>query len=154
MQSQDPDEEDEETQQKDSKPGVRDAAAVLNCLKRALKMAHTSQQQLTLARKSRDTTPVLLFIEILNKYLYFFEQEVPSITNDDIQVHRLSNLNPHFIKAECPTRASGLSIPPRSKVLVTTSDDANDYSNCKKRNCFMSTIAGLYIDVCDKSAAE
>ena len=29
---------------------------------------------------------MLLFVEILNKYLYFFEQDVPSITADDIQV--------------------------------------------------------------------
>lgn len=73
--------------------GARQSDSVLNCLKRALKIAHASQQQLALARKSKDTTPVLLFVEILNKYLYFFEQDVPSITAEDIQVCHLPGRN-------------------------------------------------------------
>lgn len=94
LQSQeDEEEDDEEADQKpvsgskeENQAGVRDGAAVLNCLKRALKIAHASQQQLALTRKSKDTTPVLLFVEILNKYLYFFDQDVPAITADDIKV--------------------------------------------------------------------
>lgn len=87
----DEDEEDEgegpernapqERQSKGTQP-VLDAGAVMSCLKRALKIAHAAQQQLSISRRTQDTTPVLLFLEILNKYLYYFDQKLPPITPD------------------------------------------------------------------------
>lgn len=68
---------------------VRDAAQVMSCLKRGLKIAHAAQQQLTISRKTQDTTPVLLFVEILNKYLYYFDQELPPITPEVLKVSLL-----------------------------------------------------------------
>lgn len=69
------------------KPLRRDAKGVLSCLKRALKTAHTAQQQLALVeRKSEDATvPGHLFVEILNGYLYFFDRGVETITAESVQ---------------------------------------------------------------------
>jgi len=36
--------------------------------------------QAAAARKTQDTSPVQLFVEILNKYLYYFDQDLPLIT--------------------------------------------------------------------------
>ena len=66
---------------------VKDAGAVMGCLKRALKIAHAAQQQLAISRKTQDTTPVLLFLEILNKYLYYFDQGLGPITPEILKVH-------------------------------------------------------------------
>ena len=55
-------------------------------LKRALKIAHAAQQQSAVARKAADTEPVALFVEILNNYIYYFEQELPNITPSVLQV--------------------------------------------------------------------
>ena len=64
----------------------------MSCLKRALKIAHAAQQQLTISRKTQDTTPVLLFVEILNKYLYYFDQGLPPITPEVLKVSALQLL--------------------------------------------------------------
>jgi vacuolar protein sorting-associated protein 35 len=51
-------------------PGYQDAKKVLACLKRSLKFANSCVGE-----------QFPLFVEILNKYLYFFEQGCPSITS-------------------------------------------------------------------------
>ena len=61
----------------------------MTCLKRALKIANAAQQQLAVALKAADTGPVLLFVEILNQYLYYFEERLPSITTSVLQVRLL-----------------------------------------------------------------
>jgi vacuolar protein sorting-associated protein 35 len=53
----------------DAHPGHRDEKRVLACLQRSLKIANACMGQ-----------QVHLFIEILNKYLYFFDRKCPSIT--------------------------------------------------------------------------
>ncbi|XP_057759848.1 vacuolar protein sorting-associated protein 35A-like isoform X1 [Arachis stenosperma] len=62
---------------------VKDGERVLLCLKRALRIANAAQQMANAARGS--TGSVMLFIEILNKYLYFFEKGNPQITVASIQ---------------------------------------------------------------------
>lgn len=56
------------------------------CLKRALKIAHAAQQQSAVARRAADTEPVSLLVEILNHYIYYFEQGLPNITPSVLQV--------------------------------------------------------------------
>ncbi|XP_010679886.2 vacuolar protein sorting-associated protein 35A [Beta vulgaris subsp. vulgaris] len=63
--------------------GVRDGERVLLCLKRALKIANAAQQMANATRGSGGS--VMLFIEILNKYLYFFEKGNNQITVNTIQ---------------------------------------------------------------------
>ncbi len=53
----------------DSKPGHRDEKRVLACLQRSLKIANSCVG-----------SQVHLFVEILNKYLYFFDRKCPAIT--------------------------------------------------------------------------
>jgi len=53
----------------DEKPGHRDEKRVLACLQRSLKIANACMG-----------SQVHLFVEILNKYLYFFDRKCPSIT--------------------------------------------------------------------------
>jgi len=53
----------------DANPGHRDEKRVLLCLQRALKIANSCMGH-----------QVLLFVEILNEYLYFFDRKCPSIT--------------------------------------------------------------------------
>jgi len=53
----------------DNHPGHRDEKRVLACLQRSLKIANACMGQ-----------QVHLFVEILNKYLYFFDRKCPSIT--------------------------------------------------------------------------
>ena len=65
---------------------VRDASEVMACLKRGLKIADAAQNQLNMSRKTQDTTPMLLYVEVLNKYLYYFDQELPKIGPDELQV--------------------------------------------------------------------
>lgn len=72
-------------------PPVRDADNVMVCLKRALKIANSAQQQLAVVLKGDHTTPVTLFVEILNHYLFYFEQGNPSITTSVLQVSQKSN---------------------------------------------------------------
>ena len=64
---------------------VRDSDGVMTCLKRALKVANAAQQQSAI-RGVASTEPVALFVEILNHYLYFFDQGLATITPSIIQV--------------------------------------------------------------------
>ncbi|KAG2545157.1 hypothetical protein PVAP13_9KG412647 [Panicum virgatum] len=67
----------------DDQDGIMDGERVLLCLKRALRIANAAQQMANATRGS--SRSVTLFIEILNKYLYFFEKGIPQITNTVIQ---------------------------------------------------------------------
>ncbi|CAH9085019.1 unnamed protein product [Cuscuta europaea] len=62
----------------DDQDNIRDGERVLLCLKRALRIANAAQQMSSASRGSSGS--VTLFIEILNKYLYFFEKGVPEVT--------------------------------------------------------------------------
>lgn len=67
----------------DNQDGIKDGERVLLCLKRSLRIANAAQQMANATRGS--SGPVTLFVEILNKYLYFFEKGNPHITNAAIQ---------------------------------------------------------------------
>eukprot|EP00262_Sarcandra_glabra_P014219 TRINITY_DN40_c3_g1_i2.p1 TRINITY_DN40_c3_g1~~TRINITY_DN40_c3_g1_i2.p1 ORF type:complete len:768 (+),score=152.45 TRINITY_DN40_c3_g1_i2:216-2306(+) len=67
----------------DEQDGAKDGERVLLCLKRALRIANAAQQMANVSRGS--SGPVTLFVEILNKYLYFFEKGNPQITSAAIQ---------------------------------------------------------------------
>ncbi|CAI9301950.1 unnamed protein product [Lactuca saligna] len=67
----------------DDQDGIKDGERVLLCLKRALRIANAAQQMASVARGS--SGPVTLFVEILNKYLYYFEKGNPQITSGAIQ---------------------------------------------------------------------
>ncbi|KAL5821142.1 hypothetical protein ACOSQ3_023024 [Xanthoceras sorbifolium] len=67
----------------DDQDNMKDGERVLLCLKRALRIANAAQQMSNAARGS--TGSVTLFVEILNKYLYFFEKGNPQITVATIQ---------------------------------------------------------------------
>ncbi|KAI0511216.1 hypothetical protein KFK09_011841 [Dendrobium nobile] len=66
----------------DDQDGIKDGERVLLCLKRALKIANAAQQMANATKGS--SGPVTLFVEILNKYLYFFEKGNPQITSSAI----------------------------------------------------------------------
>ncbi|THU73059.1 hypothetical protein C4D60_Mb04t18810 [Musa balbisiana] len=61
--------------------GVKDGERVLLCLKRALRIANAAQQMNATRGSSGHVT---LFIEMLNKYLYFLEKGNPQITSSAI----------------------------------------------------------------------
>ncbi|KAL5072200.1 hypothetical protein RYX36_023087 [Vicia faba] len=67
----------------DDQDGIKDGERVLLCLKRALRIANAAQQMANAARGS--SGPVTLFVEILNKYIYYFEKGNPQITSATIQ---------------------------------------------------------------------
>ncbi|KAL9241413.1 hypothetical protein vseg_015529 [Gypsophila vaccaria] len=67
----------------DDQDGFRDGERVLLCLKRALKIANAAQQMANATRGTGGS--LMLFIEILNKYLYFFEKGNNQITVATIQ---------------------------------------------------------------------
>ncbi|KAG5542989.1 hypothetical protein RHGRI_015918 [Rhododendron griersonianum] len=67
----------------DDQDGIKDGERVLLCLKRSLRIANAAQQMANVARGS--SGPITLFVEILNKYLYFFEKGNPQITGAAIQ---------------------------------------------------------------------
>ncbi|XP_051140548.1 vacuolar protein sorting-associated protein 35A-like isoform X2 [Andrographis paniculata] len=67
----------------DDHDSIRDGERVLLCLKRALRIANAVQQMANATRGSSGS--VILFIEILNKYLYFYEKGVPQITVESIK---------------------------------------------------------------------
>ncbi|KAG7966824.1 hypothetical protein I3843_08G067600 [Carya illinoinensis] len=67
----------------DDLDGIKDGERVLLCLKRALRIANAAQQMINITRGS--SGPVTLFVEILNKYLYFFEKGNPQVTSAAIQ---------------------------------------------------------------------
>ncbi|VFQ82213.1 unnamed protein product [Cuscuta campestris] len=62
----------------DDQDNIKDGERVLLCLKRALRIANAAQQMSNATRGSSGS--VTLFIEILNKYLYFFEKGVLEVT--------------------------------------------------------------------------
>ncbi|XP_024532264.1 vacuolar protein sorting-associated protein 35B isoform X1 [Selaginella moellendorffii] len=63
--------------------GTQDGERVLLCLKRALRIANAAQQVSSASRGS--SGPVTLFVEILNKYLYYFEKGVPAVASSLVQ---------------------------------------------------------------------
>ncbi|KAH6782734.1 VPS35-like protein B [Perilla frutescens var. hirtella] len=67
----------------DDQDGIKDGERVLLCLKRSLRIANAAQQMTNVTRGS--SGPVTLFVEILNKYLYFFEKGNTQITASVIQ---------------------------------------------------------------------
>ncbi|XP_027179637.1 vacuolar protein sorting-associated protein 35A-like isoform X1 [Coffea eugenioides] len=67
----------------DDQDSIKDGERVLLCLKRALRIANAAQQMANATRGSGGS--VALFIEILNKYLYFFEKGVTQITVASVQ---------------------------------------------------------------------
>ncbi|XP_056687193.1 vacuolar protein sorting-associated protein 35B [Spinacia oleracea] len=67
----------------DDQDGTKDGERVLLCLKRSLRIANAAQQMANVTRGS--SGPVTLFVEILNKYLYFFEKGNPKVTSSAIQ---------------------------------------------------------------------
>ncbi|KAK4741342.1 hypothetical protein SAY87_024930 [Trapa incisa] len=67
----------------DDQVNMKDGERVLLCLKRALRIANAAQQMLNVARGAVGS--LTLFVEILNKYLYFFEKGNPQITVATIQ---------------------------------------------------------------------
>ncbi|XP_047319966.1 vacuolar protein sorting-associated protein 35A-like [Impatiens glandulifera] len=67
----------------DDQDNLKDGERVLLCLKRALRIANAVQQMANATRGSSGS--VVLFIEILNKYLYFFEKGNTEITVGTIQ---------------------------------------------------------------------
>ncbi|XVE69703.1 hypothetical protein DITRI_Ditri10aG0012100 [Diplodiscus trichospermus] len=67
----------------DNQDSIKDGERVLLCLKRALRIANAAQQMVNVARGSNG--PIILFVEILNKYLYFFEKGNEQITSAAIQ---------------------------------------------------------------------
>ncbi|KAK7367269.1 hypothetical protein VNO80_09278 [Phaseolus coccineus] len=67
----------------DDHDNMKDGERVLLCLKRALRIANAAQQMANAARGNAGS--VMLFIEILNKYLYFFEKGNLQVTVAAIQ---------------------------------------------------------------------
>ncbi|KAF8082359.1 hypothetical protein N665_0830s0006 [Sinapis alba] len=67
----------------DDLDGIKDGERALLCLRRALRIANAAQQMANATRGS--SGPVTLFVEILNKYIYFYEKGNPHITPSDIQ---------------------------------------------------------------------
>ncbi|KAH9710862.1 vacuolar protein sorting-associated protein 35 [Citrus sinensis] len=67
----------------DDQDNMKDGERVLLCLKRALRIANAAQQMSNATRGS--TGSVTLFVEILNKYLYFFEKGNTQINAAAIQ---------------------------------------------------------------------
>ncbi|KAL8172125.1 hypothetical protein V2J09_023929 [Rumex salicifolius] len=67
----------------DDHDGIKDGERVLLCLKRSLRIANAAQQMASATRGS--SGPITLLVEILNKYLYFFEKGNPQITSTAIQ---------------------------------------------------------------------
>lgn len=66
---------------------VRDADAVMVCLKRALKLANAAAQQLAVAPRATGLGgPVWLFVDILNAYASHYAAGNPNITPDVLQV--------------------------------------------------------------------
>ena len=77
---------------------MRDGAAVMTCLKRALKVANAAQQQLAMsAKRTGLSEPVRLYVDILNQYLYFFDQGVPNITVAVLQVRLAADLRERVV---------------------------------------------------------
>eukprot|EP00271_Cylindrocystis_brebissonii_P013678 TRINITY_DN3378_c0_g1_i1.p1 TRINITY_DN3378_c0_g1~~TRINITY_DN3378_c0_g1_i1.p1 ORF type:complete len:854 (+),score=150.46 TRINITY_DN3378_c0_g1_i1:195-2564(+) len=67
----------------DKDVGFRDGEKVLQCLKRSLKIANAAQQMSAATRGTGGS--VTLFVEILNKYLYFFDKGCAEVGPPQIQ---------------------------------------------------------------------
>ncbi|CAM8956807.1 unnamed protein product [Rhodiola kirilowii] len=67
----------------DKQEAIKDGERVLRCLKRALRIANAAQQMTNATRGGGGS--LTLFVEILNKYVYFFEKGNMLITADAIQ---------------------------------------------------------------------
>lgn len=66
---------------------VRDADAVMMCLKRALKLANAAQQQQAAASRAASlSAPAWLFVDILNAYVSHAAAGNPNITPAVLQV--------------------------------------------------------------------
>jgi len=65
---------------------LRDGKEVLSCLKRALRIANAAQQQNSIFDRDSDelTVPGHLFVEILNKYFYYYLLNVPQISSETL----------------------------------------------------------------------
>jgi len=81
------DQEQQDDSQSSQQAPVRDSQGVLSCLKRALRLANSAQQQLAVVERKGDaaSAPGHLFVEILNSYLYFYDRQVDSITIEVVQ---------------------------------------------------------------------
>lgn len=79
------------------------------CLKRALKIAHAAQQQLAIALRQSDTMPAALFVEILNHYLYYFDQGLALISSTVLQVN--TQHSRAFFSGCVGCQSLGLSLP-------------------------------------------
>uniref|UniRef100_A0A7N1A2U3 Vacuolar protein sorting-associated protein 35 n=1 Tax=Kalanchoe fedtschenkoi TaxID=63787 RepID=A0A7N1A2U3_KALFE len=67
----------------DKLEAVKDGERVLRCLKRALRIASAAQQMTNATRGVGGSSA--LFVEILNKHIYFFEKGNTHVTADSIQ---------------------------------------------------------------------
>ncbi|CAH2064400.1 unnamed protein product [Thlaspi arvense] len=63
---------------------LKDGERVVTYLKRAQKIAD-AVQQMAASRGTSSTEPVALYVELLNKYLYFLEKGIPQVTGDTIK---------------------------------------------------------------------
>eukprot|EP01026_Neomeris_dumetosa_P066746 TRINITY_DN64787_c0_g1_i2.p2 TRINITY_DN64787_c0_g1~~TRINITY_DN64787_c0_g1_i2.p2 ORF type:complete len:158 (+),score=29.84 TRINITY_DN64787_c0_g1_i2:112-585(+) len=64
---------------------VRDEGGVVAQLKRGIKIANSLGQQMQLVTRAVNTSPTMLFVEILNRYLYFLAQEPSPLKTDAVQ---------------------------------------------------------------------
>ncbi|CAH8268240.1 unnamed protein product [Arabidopsis lyrata] len=64
---------------------LKDGERVVLCLKRAQRIADAVQQMANASRGTSSTGSVALYVELLNKYLYFLEKGNPQVTGDTIQ---------------------------------------------------------------------
>ncbi|VVB05331.1 unnamed protein product [Arabis nemorensis] len=64
---------------------LKDGERVVLCLKRAQRIADAVQQMANASRGTSSTGSVALYVELLNKYLYFLEKGNPQVTGDIIQ---------------------------------------------------------------------
>ncbi|CAA7019334.1 unnamed protein product [Microthlaspi erraticum] len=69
----------------DESENLKDGERVVLCLKRAQRIADAVQQMANAARGIGSTRSVDLYVELLNKYLYFLEKGNPQVTGDTIQ---------------------------------------------------------------------
>ncbi|XP_013604421.1 PREDICTED: vacuolar protein sorting-associated protein 35C [Brassica oleracea var. oleracea] len=64
---------------------LKDGERVVLCLKRAQKIADAVQKMANASRGASSTGFVSLYVELLNKYLYFLEKGNPQVTGETIQ---------------------------------------------------------------------
>eukprot|EP01025_Chloroclados_australasicus_P066122 TRINITY_DN9045_c0_g1_i4.p1 TRINITY_DN9045_c0_g1~~TRINITY_DN9045_c0_g1_i4.p1 ORF type:complete len:352 (-),score=49.13 TRINITY_DN9045_c0_g1_i4:333-1274(-) len=64
---------------------VQDESGVVGQLKKGIKVANSLEQQMQLVSRAGSTSPMILFVEILNRYLYFLAQEPAPLQVDAVQ---------------------------------------------------------------------